>query len=118
MITDIAKIGPRFRALRAATGATQSEVAQACGLHQNTVSVFEKSGEGSLASLFTLVDFYQKKLSPMTFDLLADNFTIAEEPGTPLAVIAAERLEHFKKASVDQLEEIITQLRGTGLQQL
>jgi transcriptional regulator with XRE-family HTH domain len=118
MITDIAKIGPRLRQLRTEAGLTQAEVAQSCGLHQNTMSVFEKNGEGSLASLFTLLSFYQKKLSPKKFDFLADTFAISEEPVTALTNIAAERLEEFRVDAIAQLEEIIAQLKGTGIQQL
>ena len=117
MITDLAMIGPRLKQLRAETGLTQAEVAEACSIYQNTVSNFEKSGEGSLSALFTLLDFYQKKLAPKRFDFLADTFTISESQ-LSLADIAAERLLAFKTESGAMLEEIITQLKGTGLQQL
>ena len=111
MVTDLKVIGDRLLFLRdKKLDLTQQQVADELNITRNKIHRYENGDGGSLDDFLLLVDLYEKKLHPVTFNILAEDFKLFENRVPAINQVAIERLNDLNLKINGEFAAIAAQL--------
>lgn len=111
MITDPKVLGERLQLLRKKLDLTQQQVSDDLNITRNKLSRSESGDSVSLDDFLLQADYYEKKLHPITFNILAVDFQLFDNTAPAINQVAIERLALLNTNMTKEINAISEQLK-------